>query len=74
METISIPVDAETAQAYQSANSQQQAAIQNILKLFFNSDFVQKSLSQVMEELATKAEQRGLTPEMVELILSDDAS
>lgn len=34
---------------------------------------MQKSLSQVMEDIATKAEQRGLTPEILEAILNDDA-
>lgn len=73
METITIPVPPEVAQAYQQANPQQQQALQTMLKLFLDSNFMQKSLSQVMEEIATKAEQRGLTPEILESILNDDA-
>lgn len=70
METITIPVDHDLAQAYQRANPEQQAAIQTMLKLVLNSEFIQKSLSQVMEEIATKAEQRGLTPEILASILN----
>ena len=73
METITIPVTPEVAQAYQQANPQQQQALQTMLKLFLDTDFMEKSLSQVMEEIATKAEARGLTPEILESILNDDA-
>lgn len=73
METITIPVPPEVAQAYQQANPQQQRALQTMVKLFLDADFMQKSLSQVMEEIATKAEARGLTPEILESILNDDA-
>lgn len=73
METITIPVPPEVAQAYQQANLQQQRALQTMVKLFLDADFMQKSLSQVMEEIATKAEARGLTPEILESILNDDA-
>ena len=41
-------------------------------KLFINFNSIEKSLSQVMEEIATKAEQRGLTPEILEAILNAD--
>ncbi|AIE76133.1 hypothetical protein [Synechocystis sp. PCC 6714] len=73
METITIPVSPEVAQAYQQANPEQQRALQTMLKLFLDANFMEKSLSQVMEDIATKAEQRGLTPEILEAILNDDA-
>jgi hypothetical protein len=72
METIAISVTPDIAQAYQRANPEQRQAIQTMLKLFLDSEFMQKSLSQVMEEIATKAEQRGLTPDILESILNDD--
>lgn len=36
------------------------------------SDLASKSLSKIMEEIADRAEKRGLTPEILQLILKND--
>ncbi|MFO5527368.1 MAG: hypothetical protein ACLBM1_05955 [Cuspidothrix sp.] len=72
METITINVDHEVAKAYREAEANKQEKLSVIIKLFFQPDFANKSLSQVMEEIADKAEKRGLTPEILQTILDDD--
>ncbi len=72
METIAIQVDAEIAKAYREADINKQEKINTMIKLFFQSNFADKSLSEVMEEIADKAEKRGLTPEILQSILNDD--
>ncbi len=72
METINIKVDQEVAKAYRESDRKKQEQISTIIKLFLNKNFSQKSLSEVMEEIAYKAEKRGLTPEILEDILNDE--
>ena len=72
METINIKVDEEVAKAYRKCDDNKQKQISTIIKLFLNQEFSQKSLSEVMEEIADKAEKRGLTPEILEDILNDE--
>jgi len=43
-----------------------------MIKLFFQPDLANKTLSQVMAEIAVKAGKRGLTPEILQSILEDD--
>ncbi|MDJ0601258.1 MAG: hypothetical protein QNJ37_20740 [Crocosphaera sp.] len=71
METINIKVSEEIAQAYRESDSKKQEQISTIIKLFLNKEFSQKSLSEVMEEIADKAEKRGLTPKILEDILNN---
>lgn len=70
MEIITIQVDAETAKAYRAAAPEKQEKISTMLKVFLQADLTDKSLSQVMAEIADKAEKRGLTPEILESILN----
>jgi len=72
METITIKVDQEVAQLYQSADLNQQEKLNNLIKLFFKPELTEKSLSQVMKEIADQAEKRGLTPEILEEILNEE--
>lgn len=72
METISVKVESEVAKAYQQADINKQEKVSTIIKLFFQSNFADKSLSEVMEEIADKAEKRGLTPEILESILNEN--
>jgi hypothetical protein len=73
METITIQVDAETAKAYRAADPEKQEKVSALFKLCLQTYFTDKSLSQVMAEIADNAEKRGLTPEILESILNDDA-
>jgi hypothetical protein len=72
METITINVDNEVAKAYREAEVNKQQKLSVIIKLFFQTDLANKTLSQVMEEIADKAEKRGLTPEILQAILDDE--
>ena len=73
--TISIPVDDSTALAYSQASLEQQQKIQLLLslrvrELFSPSDV---SLQQIMDDIGAKAEARGLTPQILETLLSDES-
>jgi hypothetical protein len=72
METITINVDSEVARAYREAEVDRQQQLSTMIKLFFQPDLVNKTLSQVMAEIADKAEKRGLTPEILQSILEED--
>ena len=72
MGTITINVDNEVAKAYREAEANKQRQLSLMIKLFFQPDFTHKTLSQVMSEIADKAEKRGLTPEILQEILEDD--
>jgi len=72
METITIKVDQEVAQLYQEADLNKQEKLNNLIKLFFKPELAQKSLSQVMKEIADQAEKRGLTPEILAEILNEE--
>jgi hypothetical protein len=72
MEAITINVDNEVAQAYREAEFNKQQKLGVMIKLFFQPDLARKTLSEVMEEIADKAEKRGLTPEILQSILEDD--
>lgn len=72
MEKITIEVDNEIAKAYRESDLNKQEKVNTIIKLFFQPEFADKSLSEVMENIADKAEKRGLTPEILEDILNDE--
>ncbi len=72
MEAITINVDNEVAQAYREAEFNKQQKLGVMIKLFFQPDLARKTLIEVMEEIADKAEKRGLTPEILQSILEDD--
>ncbi len=72
MEAITINVDNEVAQAYRKAEFNKQQKLGMMIKLFFQPDLARKTLSEVMEEIADKAEKRGLTPEILQSILEED--
>jgi len=72
METITIQVDKKIAELYQESDSNKKDKLTTIITLFLTSELEQKKLSEVMAEIADKAEQRGLTPEILDSILQDD--
>jgi hypothetical protein len=72
MEAITINVDNEVAQAYREAEFNQQQKLGIMIKLFFQPDLARKTLSEVMEEIADKAEKRGLTLEILQSILEEE--
>jgi predicted DNA-binding ribbon-helix-helix protein len=60
------------AELYQESDSNKKEKLTTIITVFLTSELEQKKLSEVMAEIADKAEQRGLTPEILESILHDD--
>ncbi|MBR8826650.1 MAG: hypothetical protein DSM107014_01875 [Gomphosphaeria aponina SAG 52.96 = DSM 107014] len=72
METITIQVSPEIAPAYRQSEIKKQQELEILIKMFFDDDLEQKKLIEVMEEIADKAEKRGLTPEILASILEDE--
>ncbi len=70
--TITISVDAEVAQAYESASIDRQRKLDAILNLKLR-EVTRKGrpLEEVMDDISDKAQARGLTPEILESILNE---
>ena len=69
--TIMIPLDPQTAQAYDSATPEEKRKIQALLGLWVRELAAGEfpSLQQVLDEVGRKAKGRGLTPEMLDSLL-----
>jgi hypothetical protein len=69
--TITIPLDPQTAQAYNSAPAEEKRKIQALLSLWLRELAAGEhpSLQQVLDEVGRKAQERGLTPEMLDSLL-----
>ncbi len=69
--TITIPLDPETARAYDSATPDEKRKMQALLSLWLRELAAgeQTSVQQVLEEVGRKAQDRGLTPEMLDSLL-----
>ena len=69
--TITIPLDPQTAQAYNSASVEEKRKMQALLSLWLRelAGSHQRSLQQILDEAGRKAQARGLTPEMLESLL-----
>jgi hypothetical protein len=69
--TITIPLDPETARAYNSAAPEEKRKIQALLSLWLRELAAGEypSLQQVLDEVGRKAKSRGLTPEVLDSIL-----
>jgi hypothetical protein len=69
--TITIPLDPQTAQAYDSASPQEKRKIQALLSLRLRelTSGQYPSLQQVLDEVGRKAKARGLTPEILDSLL-----
>jgi len=69
--TITIPLDTQTAQAFNSVAPEQQQKIRALLSLWLrelaSGDY--PPLEQVLDETARRAKERGLTPELLDSIL-----
>ena len=71
-EEITIRVDSEAARAYRAAPEQERRKIDLLLSLRL-LDVLQPegSLKEFMQDISRKAQERGLTPEILESILHD---
>jgi hypothetical protein len=72
--TITVTLDEATAQAYSLATPLDQAKMQLLFRLLLREYTTVSSLpiSQLMDTISEEAEQRGLTPAILEQLLRDD--
>lgn len=73
METITIQVKPKTAQAYQRLNPEKKARIETLLELLLQQELDNRSLAELMDEIGSQAQARGLTPEILAEILADES-
>jgi hypothetical protein len=70
VETITLQVDTDLAQAYQSAPAKEKTKLRLLLNLWLRELFVRSTpLTTLMDDLSDKAEARGLTAEKLEDML-----
>ena len=71
--TISIPLDPQTARAYDAVQDDERVKIQALIVLWLREltahDLRLPSLQQVLDEAGRKAQERGLTQEMLDSLL-----
>ena len=69
--TITIPLDPQTALAYDSAAPEEKRKMQALLSLWLRELAAgeRPSLQQVLDEVGRKAQACGLTPEMLDSLL-----
>ena len=71
MQTISIQVSPEAAQAYLKANSEERKKMELLLSLrLLEVSRLRKPLKQLMHDISRSAQERGLTPEVLDDLLS----
>jgi hypothetical protein len=71
-EEITIRVDSQAAQAYRAASNEERRKLELLLNLRLR-DALQPngSLQDLMRDISRKAQERGLTPEVLESILDE---
>jgi hypothetical protein len=69
--SITIPLDPETARTFESAPPEQKRKIEALLSLWLRELAAgdDLSLQQVLDEVGSKARARGLTPEILDSLL-----
>jgi hypothetical protein len=74
MQTFSIAVDADSAQALSQATPEQRRKLELLLSLRLRELVAgpTRPLSQIMDQMGAEAEARGLTPEIMESLLRDE--
>ncbi len=72
MQTITIQVDAEVAQAYQAADPIKQQQIQRLVNIWLKQTMQRRSLDEIIAEMQIQASQHGLTQESLDTILQDE--
>ena len=72
METISIQVEPQIAQAYRAFAPQRQKQVQMLMSLILRRSLEQDSLEKTVADLRDEAEANGITPEILEELLADE--
>jgi hypothetical protein len=71
--TISIRVSPEAAHAYEAATDEQKRKLDALLSLKLSeATRGKRSLEEIMSEISRKAQERGLTPEILQSILNEE--
>ena len=72
MSKITIEVESDIQEAFEKASESEKQEIKSLIAIFFRQSLAKKNLVGVMEEIGTRAEARGLTPEILADILADE--
>lgn len=74
LDEITIQIDSEAAKAYKSASSDEKKKIRILLSNWLKEITVKdkSSLKKLMDDISDKAQASGLTPEILETILSEE--
>ena len=74
LDEITIQIDSEAAKAYKSASPDEKKKIQFLISAWLKevTSKDKSSLKQLMNEISENARARGLTPEILETILSEE--
>lgn len=71
-ESITIHVSTTAARAYKKASVEQQRKLDALLSLKLNeATQAKRPLEEIMSEISRRAQERGLTPEVLESILDE---
>ena len=72
--SITIPLDPQTAKAYDAANPDRKRKIQALLILWLRelTSEEKPDLEKILDEVGRKAAARGLTPELLESLLKGE--
>ncbi|MFA5874924.1 MAG: hypothetical protein WC832_13275 [Anaerolineales bacterium] len=72
MQTISVRVSPAAAKAYRNASEPERKKMELLLSLrLLEASTSRKSLETVMREISRSAQERGLTPELLDDLLKD---
>lgn len=72
-EQITIQVDAEAARAFKSASAQDRRKLEALLSIRLSEAIkTRDSLKAIIGEISQKAQERGLTPEILRSILDEE--
>ena len=70
--TITIRVSPEAAYAYETASAEQQCKLAALLSLILTEvTRAKRPLETIMSEISRRAQERGLTPEILKSILNE---
>ncbi len=75
MATISLHVDVNTARAFSTAAPEERRKLELLLNLRLRELIEQapRPLNEVMDEIGRHAEEKGMTPELLESLLRDNS-
>ena len=72
MEQITIKVDAEAARAFKSASVEDRRKLEALISIRLREvTRTRESLKAIMNEISQKAEESGLTPEILKAMLNE---